>query len=145
MKGALLLAGGLIAGLLPPDPATTGARVETLEERDRAVSIFGQHVSPQVADLLLKQPLNYAGQERNVCVMFLDIRDFSKLSSERTATEVVEYLNILFAPMIPVINSHSGIVNKFLGDGFMAVFGAPLDDGSNVFTRSRPRSRSSAR
>ena len=47
--------------------------------------------------------------------------------------------------MIPVINSHSGIVNKFLGDGFMAVFGAPLDDGNNVFTRSRLHSRFSGR
>ena len=86
MKGALLLAGGLIAGFVAVQIRRQLARViETLEERDRAVSIFGQHVSPQVADLLLKQPLNYAGQERNVCVMFLDIRDFSKLSSERTA------------------------------------------------------------
>ncbi len=129
LKGALLLGGGLIAGYVARQIRRQLARViETLDERDRAVSIFGQHVSPQVAELLLKQPLDYAGQERNVCVMFLDIRDFSKLSSERTATEVVEYLNALFGPMIPVINSHSGIVNKFLGDGFMAVFGAPVDD-----------------
>jgi adenylate cyclase len=128
-KAILLLAGGLIAGFVARQIRRQLSRViETLNERDRAVSIFGQHVSPQVADLLLKQPLDYAGQERNVCVMFLDIRDFSKLSSERTASEVVDFLNVLFAPMIPVINSHSGIVNKFLGDGFMAVFGAPLDD-----------------
>ena len=99
-----------------------------VEERNRAVGIFGQHVSPQVAELLLTQPVDYAGQERNVCVMFLDIRDFSKLAGERTAPEVVAYLNALFGPMIPIINSHSGIVNKFLGDGFMAVFGAPVDD-----------------
>jgi adenylate cyclase len=129
VKSALLFAGGMIAGFVAAQIRSQMARVvETLEERDRAVSIFGQHVSPQVADLLLKQPVDYSGQERNVCVMFLDIRDFTRLSSERTAPEVVEYLNILFGPMIPIINSHSGIVNKFLGDGFMAVFGAPLDD-----------------
>ncbi|MBI4890311.1 MAG: adenylate/guanylate cyclase domain-containing protein [Acidobacteria bacterium] len=128
-KGATLLLGGLIAAFVATQIRRQIARaLETLEERDRAVSIFGQHVSPQVADLLLKQPLDYAGQQRNVCVLFLDIRDFSKLSSERSAPEVVEYLNRLFAPMIPVINAHSGIVNKFLGDGFMAVFGAPIDD-----------------
>jgi adenylate cyclase len=129
VKGVLLLAGGLIAGFVAAQiRRQMGRVVETLEERDRAVSIFGQHVSPQVADLLLKQPVDFSGQERNVCVMFLDIRDFTKLSSERTAPEVVEFLNVLFGPMIPIINSHSGIVNKFLGDGFMAVFGAPMDD-----------------
>lgn len=129
VKGFMLVAGGVIAGFVAVQIRRQMARViETLEERDRAVSIFGQHVSPQVADLLLKQPIDFSGQQRNVCVMFLDIRDFTRLSSERSAPEVVEYLNVLFGPMIPIINSHSGIVNKFLGDGFMAVFGAPLDD-----------------
>jgi adenylate cyclase len=129
LKGALLLAGGLIAGYVAGQIRRQMARVlETVGERDRAVSIFGQHVSPQVAELLLKQPVDFTGQERSVCVMFLDIRDFSKLAAERTASEVVAYLNALFGPMIPVINSYSGIVNKFLGDGFMAVFGAPVDD-----------------
>jgi adenylate cyclase len=129
LKGALLLAGGFIAGYVARQIRHQMARVlETVGERDRAVSIFGQHVSPQVAELLLKQPVDFTGQERSVCVMFLDIRDFSKLAAERTASEVVAYLNALFGPMIPVINSYSGIVNKFLGDGFMAVFGAPVDD-----------------
>jgi adenylate cyclase len=130
LKGALLLAAGGIAGFVARQIRRQLGRVlETLEERDRAVSIFGQHVSPQVAELLLKQPIDFAGQERKVCVMFLDIRDFSKLSSERTALEVVNYLNALFGPMIPIVNGHAGVVNKFLGDGFMAVFGAPVDDG----------------
>jgi adenylate cyclase len=129
-KAALLLAGGLIAAFAATQIRKQMARVmETLDQRDRAISIFGQHVSPQVAELLLKQPVDYTGQERNVCVMFLDIRDFSKLSSERSAPEVVGFLNKLFGPMIPIINRYSGVVNKFLGDGFMAVFGAPIEDG----------------
>ncbi len=129
-KATLLLTAGLIAGFVASQiRRQLGRVVHTLQERDKAISIFGQHVSPQVADLLLRQPVDYTGQERYVCVMFLDIRDFSKLSSERTAPEVVEFLNTLFGPMIPIINRHSGVVNKFLGDGFMAVFGAPLDDG----------------
>ena len=129
MKGALMLAAGLIAGFVAGQIRQQLVRVTAaVDERNRAVGIFGQHVSPQVAELLLTQPVDYAGQERNVCVMFLDIRDFSKLAGDRTAPEVVAYLNALFGPMIPIINSHSGIVNKFLGDGFMAVFGAPVDD-----------------
>jgi adenylate cyclase len=60
--------------------------------------------------------------------MFLDIRDFSRYASAHSAPEVVSYLNALFGFMIPLVNQHHGMVNKFLGDGFMAVFGAPLAD-----------------
>jgi adenylate cyclase len=60
--------------------------------------------------------------------MFLDIRDFSRLANDHSPSEVMSYLNILFGFMIPVINEHHGIINKFLGDGFMAVFGAPIKD-----------------
>ena len=61
-------------------------------------------------------------------MMFLDIRDFSRLANDHSPSEVMSYLNILFGFMIPVINEHHGIINKFLGDGFMAVFGAPIQD-----------------
>jgi len=131
LKGVFLLASGFIAGFVARQirhQLTSALR--TMEERDRAVSIFGQHVSPQVADLLLKQPMDYAGRERNVCVMFFDIRDFSRLAAERSPAEVMDYLNTLFGSLIPAVNAHHGIINKFLGDGFMAVFGAPVDDGA---------------
>ncbi len=130
VKSVFLVLAGVITGFVARQikrQLRTG--LQTLEERDRAVSIFGQHVSPQVADLLLKQPMNAGGQEREVCVMFLDIRDFSRIAGERSPGEVMDYLNTLFTFIIPVINEHNGIVNKFLGDGFMAVFGAPLDEG----------------
>jgi adenylate cyclase len=129
-KGALLLAaGGIAAFVASRIRRQLSTALQTLEERDRAISIFGQHVSPQVAELLLRQPMDFTGQERNVCVMFLDIRDFSRIANERSPAEVMEYLNTLFGFMIPVVNEHHGIINKFLGDGFMAVFGAPVGDG----------------
>ncbi len=130
VKGAILLVTGLIVGFVARQiRRQLTSAIQMIEERDRAVSIFGQHVSPQVAELLLKQPMDFAGQERQVCVMFFDIRDFSRLAGERSPTEVMAYLNRLFGQMIPVVNAHHGIINKFLGDGFMAVFGAPMDDG----------------
>ena len=93
MKGILLLTGGLIAGFVAIQFRAQLARViETLDERDRAISIFGQHVSPQVAELLLKQQVDYTGQQRAVCVMFLDIRDFSVFASAHSAPEVMSYL-----------------------------------------------------
>jgi adenylate cyclase len=131
LKSVFLVLGGVIAGFVASQiKRQLFASLQTLQERDRAVSIFGQHVSPQVAELLLKQPVDAAGQERQVCVMFLDIRDFSRIASELSPGEVMNYLNTLFSFMIPVVNDHHGIINKFLGDGFMAVFGAPLDDSN---------------
>ncbi len=129
LKSGFLLMGGCIAGFVASRlKLQLLSALQTVEERDRAISIFGQHVSPQVAELLLHQPVDSAGQERRVCVMFLDIRDFSRIASERSPAEVMDYLNQLFGFMIPLINEQRGIINKFLGDGFMAVFGAPLDD-----------------
>jgi adenylate cyclase len=60
--------------------------------------------------------------------MFLDIRGFTSFSERRDPGDVVSYLNTLFDFMVETVNRHQGIINKFLGDGFMAVFGAPLPD-----------------
>ena len=129
IKSLLLAVSGLIAGFIAQQLRQQLTRaIATLQERDRAVSIFGQHVSTEVAELLLRQPLDLTPQEGDVCVMFLDIRDFSRLANDRPPSEVMSYLNMLFGFMIPVINEHHGIINKFLGDGFMAVFGAPIQD-----------------
>lgn len=129
VKAAVLAGTGLLTALV-----ARGLRrqlfdvVRTAAERDRAVSIFGQHVSPEVAQRLLHQPVPDAGEDRHVCVLFLDIRQFSDFAASRPAAEVMAYLNALFGRLIDVVNDHHGIVNKFLGDGFMAVFGAPADD-----------------
>lgn len=63
-----------------------------------------------------------------VCLMFLDIRDFTKYAEQRTPQEVMSFLNSLFEPMVDSVNGHGGIINKFLGDGFLAMFGAPIED-----------------
>jgi adenylate cyclase len=127
VKSGLLFVTGLAAAFVAMNARRQMiAATRSVAERDRAVSMFGQHVSPQVAELLLTQPSDLEAEERESCIMFLDIRDFSKIAGERTPSEVVEYLNTLFGELIEAVNEHGGIVNKFLGDGFMAVFGAPV-------------------
>jgi len=101
-----------------------------LQERNKITSIFGQHVSPAVVEALLHQ--KEQSESRHVCVMFLDIRNFTAFSERRSPQEVVDFLNAIFGFCIEIINKHNGIINKFLGDGFMAVFGAPLSDGRDV-------------
>jgi adenylate cyclase len=129
LKSALLFASGLVAGFLAEElKRQLVSAVHTAEERDHAVSVFGQHVSPEIAERLLRQKIEISGEEREACVMFLDIRDFSKLACRQSPAEVMAYLNQLFGEFIDIVNAHRGIVNKFLGDGFMAVFGAPVED-----------------
>jgi adenylate cyclase len=131
IKAALMLAAGIAAGLVA---LRLGAKfrsaVEATAARERVINLFGQHVSPAVVDRLLASPADFGGERREICVMFLDIRNFTANARERHPEEVVDFLNTTFAFMIEAIDRHGGFINKFLGDGFMAIFGAPLADPS---------------
>lgn len=128
-RAFIMLLAGVVAGLVAIRLRATLVRVlEETAARDRVVNLFGQHVSPAVVDRLLDRGVDAAGDMRDVCVMFLDIRDFTRHARERAPADVVDFLNGAFAFMIEAVDRHHGIVNKFLGDGFMAVFGAPLPD-----------------
>jgi adenylate cyclase len=128
-KAGIMLVAGVVAGLVAMRLRRTfGRAVDEVAARERVTNLFGQHVSPGVVDRLLERPTELAGETREICVMFLDIRDFTAQARQRRAPEVVDFLNELFAFMIEAVDRHGGFINKFLGDGFMAVFGAPIDD-----------------
>jgi adenylate cyclase len=129
----LLLVGcGLVAGIVSLQIKRQFMRaLRSVEEQNRIVGMFGQHVSPSVVERLLSQDVELGGETRHVCVMFLDIEGFTTFSESRKPEEVVVYLNSLFSIMIDIVNTHNGIINKFLGDGFMAAFGAPISDASD--------------
>lgn len=130
--GSLFAASGLVAAFVSVRiQRQITASIQQVEDRNRIINLFGQHVSPAVVEKLLHQEVDSGGEVRHVCVMFLDIRNFTPFAETRDPDEVMRYLNTLFAAMIDTVNLHRGIVNKFLGDGFMAVFGAPIDDGDN--------------
>jgi adenylate cyclase len=131
-KGFLLFVTGVVTGLV-----TLQIRKRILnsfsvvEERNRISRTFGEYVSPEVMGTLMNLKPDLRSENKNVCVMFLDIRDFTGFAEKRSPEEVVQYLESLFEFMIEIVNRHHGIINKFLGDGFMAVFGAPLSDGKD--------------
>ncbi|MET0707332.1 MAG: adenylate/guanylate cyclase domain-containing protein [Tardiphaga sp.] len=104
------------------------ASIAATAARDRVTNLFGQHVSPQVVERLLATGSGGASETRHVAVMFVDIRAFTAAARVRTPQEVVERLDGVFAVLVDVLDRHSGIVNKFLGDGFLALFGAPIED-----------------
>lgn len=132
LKGFLFLLTGIAAGVVTVQIKKRLLKsFEIVEERNRISRTFGEYVSPIVMKKLLTLKPDLQSEKREVCVMFLDIRDFTRFAEKRTPEEVVRYLESLFEFMIEIVNRHHGVINKFLGDGFMAVFGAPLSDGDD--------------
>jgi class 3 adenylate cyclase len=109
--------------------ATLALRL-TGEERQRAQlkSMFGQYVSDVVVDKLIAdgQRPNLSGEKLQVSVLFSDIRNFTTISEKLDAEEVVEMLNAYFGRTCEPIMEHGGMVNKFIGDAVMAIFGSPV-------------------
>jgi adenylate cyclase len=128
-RGAVMFACGVIAGAVGTQLRRQfEASITAASARDRVTNLFGQHVSPQVVERLLAAGSTAASDTRRVAVMFVDIRGFTAAASVRTPQEVVERLDTAFAVLVDIVDRNGGIVNKFLGDGFLALFGAPFDD-----------------
>lgn len=99
-----------------------------LTERQRLQAAFGNYVDPALAERLLEQGDDiFTGERREVTVMFVDVRDFTSFAEANTAEDTVARLNALFEIVVPAVVDSGGHINKFLGDGAMAVFGAPND------------------
>jgi adenylate cyclase len=131
-KAFILLVSGVAAGFVAQRLRRSFKRaLESVGERQRILGVFGQHVSPEIVERLVAGEAETRSEMRDVCVMFLDIRDFTAFSEERSPEEVVDFLNALFESTIDAVVSRHGVVNKFLGDGFMAIFGAPVAVGNS--------------
>ena len=92
------------------------------EQQQKILNLFGQHVSPQVAARLTSDEDEGASRTESASILFFDIRGFTAFAEKREPEAVVTYLNTVFESLIETVNRHNGFVNKFLGDGFMAVF-----------------------
>jgi class 3 adenylate cyclase len=99
--------------------------VAGLEERERLREAFGIYVDPNVAERVLAEGVALEGEEVEVSVLFLDVRGFTEFAERLAAQDVVARLNALFDCVVPCVAAHGGHANKFVGDGLLAVFGAP--------------------
>jgi adenylate cyclase len=97
--------------------------VDGLREREQLHETFGRHVGREAAKQILIAGDDLSGREQDITVMFVDVRDFTTQSSLQSPEQVVLGLNIFFRAAVDTIESHGGMVNKYLGDGFMALFG----------------------
>lgn len=97
-----------------------------LADRDRVRNLLGKVVSPQIAEELLKRDIALGGEERVASVLFADCRGFTALSENLPPALVLERLNEMLTVLTDVIERYGGVVDKYIGDAVMALFGAPL-------------------
>jgi adenylate cyclase len=129
VRSILLLVGGVLAGAVGLQLRRQfEASIAASTARDRVTNLFGQHVSPQVAERLLAAGAGTTSEVRHAAIMFVDFRNFTGAARMRTPQQVVDRLDGVFAVLVDILDRHHGIVNKFLGDGFLALFGAPIAD-----------------
>jgi len=99
--------------------------MEGLSEREALREAFGAYVDPDVAERVLEEGELIEGQEREVTILILDVWNFTEFAEGSSARETVAFLNDMFGIAVPCVVEHGGHANKFLGDGLLAVFGAP--------------------
>jgi adenylate cyclase len=126
-RSVFVLIAGVLAGAVGVQLRRGfAASILAATARDRVTSLFGQHVSPQVVERLMAEGAGADSDIRHVAVMFVDFRGFTAAARSRSPQQVVDRLDGAFAVLVEILDRHGGIVNKFLGDGFLALFGAPL-------------------
>ena len=101
-----------------------------LAERNRLMTTFTKFVNKDIAQKAASGQLTLGGEDKNATVFFSDIRSFTAMSEKMTAPQVVEFLNDYFTRMVDCVNRTNGIVDKFIGDAVMAVWGAATTNGS---------------
>ena len=108
--------------------ATMNQAVKAARERQQIREAFGTYLDKDVARFILSGNFPEEGVEVDVSVLFFDVRDFTQFASQAGAREVVAELNNLFELTVPIISRHGGHVDKFVGDGLIAIFGPPEPD-----------------
>ena len=148
LAGAALVTFGLSAGAVAPgiywfDFLTpilairlSGSLHDAMERR-RIRESFHQYIGREVAERVYDDDRSLSGQRRTVSVMFTDLRDFTTMSEAMTADQVARQLNEYFPMMVEAVQQHRGIVNDFIGDAVMAVYGAPMDNPEHALDAVR--------
>ena len=101
-----------------------------LAERERLKDSFGRFINKEIAELAMRGELALGGETKETTIFFSDIRSFTAISEKLTPAEVVEFLNEYMTSMVECVNATHGVVDKFIGDAIMCVWGAPTSAGS---------------
>jgi len=102
-----------------------------VDAEQKIVTLLKQQLSGDIAQELLLHSSSEMGNRSFVCIMFLDIRDFTVMAEKLSPEELIAYQNKVFGFMIDTVQQYHGNINQLLGDGFMATFGAPVSHGND--------------
>lgn len=103
-------------------------------KKEKIQTAMGKYISKDVMQNVVRNidELKLGGKRANVTVLFADIRGFTSMSENMSAEEVSLILNEYFAEIEPIIGSYNGVINKFIGDAVMAIFGEPIQDKNHA-------------
>jgi adenylate cyclase len=113
------------------------ALVESTVREQRRSERLGRYFSPGVVALLEDQDAGALGTTAEVTLLFADLRDFTALTADLPAADVVDQLNDFHEAMVGVLFAHGGTLDKYLGDGIMAYFGAPVAQADHAMRAVR--------
>jgi adenylate cyclase len=100
--------------------------VDGLKERDKLRTTFGKYMSASVMEHLVSGKVSLGGETLTVTILFTDIRSFTTISEKMAPQALVGLLNEYFTEMVGIVMSEDGVVDKYIGDAIMCVFGAPV-------------------
>jgi adenylate cyclase len=109
--------------------------VDGLKERDKLRTTFGKYMTAAVMEHLLAGKVSLGGESLKVTILFTDIRSFTTISEKMDPQQLVALLNEYFTEMVGIVMQEDGVVDKYIGDAIMAVFGAPVpkpEDAANA-------------
>ena len=116
---------------------TLQREIRKAAEEERVRSAFGSYVGRRVVERVLRGDLKIAPERRPITVMFVDIRNFTRLAETSDPTKLFEMLNGALDAFATAVQRQGGLVNKFLGDGLMAIFGAPENQDDHARRAAR--------
>jgi adenylate cyclase len=111
--------------------------VDGLKERDKLRTTFGKYMTATVMDHLLAGKVALGGESLRVTILFTDIRSFTSISERMDPQSLVALLNEYFTEMVSIVMQENGVVDKYIGDAIMAVFGAPVPSPSDPINAVR--------
>ncbi len=100
------------------------------KNKEKIKNAMGKYLSQDIMKNVVQNidDIKLGGKKANVTVLFADIRGFTSMSEKMTAEEVSVILNEYFSEIEPIITKYNGVINKFIGDAVMAIFGEPIQD-----------------